>query len=95
MDIFNAKNIDIDSLRLKSFPFNKTVEKFVDEHEFVFVVEQNRDAQMRTLLINELGVNPDKMIKILNYDGTPITADLISEKIEKALQIRNPIPQAS
>jgi len=95
MDIFKEQKLDIDSMRLKSFPFNKDVEKFIADHEYVFVVEQNRDAQMRSLLINELEISPDKLIRILNYDGTPITADLIRKKIETAIEVKNPIPKAS
>ena len=51
----------------------------------VFVVEQNRDAQMRSLLINELEINPKKLIRVLNYDGMPITADKIVKEISKNL----------
>jgi 2-oxoglutarate ferredoxin oxidoreductase subunit alpha len=51
----------------------------------VFIIEQNRDAQMRSLLINELNVNPQKMISVLNFDGMPITAQFISTRINKTL----------
>jgi 2-oxoglutarate/2-oxoacid ferredoxin oxidoreductase subunit alpha len=53
----------------------------------VFIIEQNRDAQMRSLLINELNVNPKKMISILNFDGMPITAQFISTRINKTLSL--------
>jgi 2-oxoglutarate ferredoxin oxidoreductase subunit alpha len=76
-----ADGLKIDAMRLKSFPFSQDVADFIDAHKQVFVVEQNRDAQMRTLLINELEVNPKKLIRVLNFDGTPITADLIIEPI--------------
>jgi 2-oxoglutarate/2-oxoacid ferredoxin oxidoreductase subunit alpha len=76
-----ADGLKIDAMRLKAFPFCQEVEDFIDAHKQVFVVEQNRDAQMRTLLINELEVNPKKLIRVLNFDGTPITADLIIEPI--------------
>ena len=49
----------------------------------MFVVEQNRDAQMRTLLINELDANPDKLVRVLHYDGTPITARFITQAIRE------------
>ncbi|MCP9761347.1 2-oxoacid:acceptor oxidoreductase subunit alpha [Lacihabitans soyangensis] len=81
LDIMRADGLKIDAMRLKAFPFCKEVEDFIDAHKQVFVVEQNRDAQMRTLLINELEVNPKKLIRVLNFDGTPITADLIIEPI--------------
>jgi 2-oxoglutarate ferredoxin oxidoreductase subunit alpha len=51
----------------------------------IFIIEQNRDAQMRSLLINELNVNPQKMISVLNFDGMPITAQFISTRINKTL----------
>ncbi len=85
MDIMAGQNIAFDALRLKAFPFNKTVEDFVNTHERVFVIEQNRDGQMRSLLINELNTNPQKLIAILNYDGMPITADTIMTQISKNL----------
>lgn len=85
MDIMAGQNIAFDALRLKAFPFNKTVEDFVNTHERVFVIEQNRDGQMRSLLINELNADPQKLIAVLNYDGMPITADTIMAKISKNL----------
>jgi 2-oxoglutarate/2-oxoacid ferredoxin oxidoreductase subunit alpha len=88
LDIMRADGLKIDAMRLKAFPFCKEVEDFIDAHKQVFVVEQNRDAQMRTLLINELEVNPKKLIRVLNFDGTPITADLIIEPI-RALNLQS------
>ena len=81
MDILKEKGIKVDAMRLKAFPFSKEVADFIDNHTQVFVIEQNRDAQMRTLLINELEIHPKKLIRVLNFDGTPITADLITEPI--------------
>ena len=85
MDDLEASGTVFDAMRLKSFPFNKTVEDFIHSHEMVFIIEQNRDAQMRSLLINELNVNPQKMISVLNYDGMPITAQFITNRINKTL----------
>ena len=76
-------------MRLRAFPFNEDVNLFIENHDFVFLIEQNRDAQMRTLLIGELDVNPKKLIKVLNYDGMPITADFIVNKITKELELMN------
>lgn len=78
---FRAHGIALDTLRLRALPFPGAVERFIQAHERIFVVEQNRDAQMRTLLINELGVDPSRLIPILHYDGTPITAQFIIESI--------------
>jgi 2-oxoglutarate ferredoxin oxidoreductase subunit alpha len=61
------------------------VEDFIHSHEKVFIIEQNRDGQMRSLLINELNVNPQKMVPVLNYDGMPITAHTIISLISKIL----------
>ena len=57
------------------------VEDFIESHDVIYVAEQNRDGQMRTLIINELDTNPKKLISVLNYDGMPITADFIYNKI--------------
>ncbi len=81
IDMLEAEGIILDGMRILAFPFNKMVEEFIENHEKIFVIEQNRDAQFRSLLINELEVNPKKLIKVLNYDGKPITADTIKNQI--------------
>lgn len=81
MDILAAQGHTFDALRLRAFPFNTTVAEFVKAHERVFVIEQNRDGQMRGLLITELDHNPATFISVLNYDGMPITADAIVKQI--------------
>ncbi len=85
IDLLKEKGIHLDALRIKSFPFNQTVEDFIDAHDKVFVVEQNRDAQLRSLMLIELGASPKKLVPVLNYEGLPITADVIVKKIEKKL----------
>jgi 2-oxoglutarate ferredoxin oxidoreductase subunit alpha len=77
MDLLEELGILFDAIHIKAFPFSDTVKNFIDAHEQVFVVEQNRDAQMRSLLVNELEIDAKKLKKILNYDGTPITAEHI------------------
>jgi 2-oxoglutarate ferredoxin oxidoreductase subunit alpha len=85
MDEANAElrdqGIALDLLRLRAFPFPDSVGEFIAAHEKVFVVEQNRDGQMRSLLVNEFGVDPAKLVAVLHYDGTPITARFIVEAI--------------
>ena len=81
VDSLKAEGVAIDTLRLRGFPFNKTVDAFIEDHDTVFLVEQNRDAQMRTLLVNECLISPRQLIPILNYNGTPITAKQIREAI--------------
>ena len=81
LDILKEHKLPVDALRLRSFPFNTTVEQFIQEHETVYVIEQNRDGQMKSLLMMELQVNPAKLVSVLNYDGTPITAEIILRQI--------------
>lgn len=86
MDLLrDEEGITLDAMRATAFPFHESVEQFIESHDQVFVIEQNRDAQFRTLLINELEVNPKKLIKILNYDGMPITAEAIRRQIAGVL----------
>lgn len=87
MDILKEEGTPVDAIRLKSFPFNKTVEDFITSHKKVFVIEQNRDAQMKSLLMIELQANPNKLISVLNYDGMPITADIILKQISNSLKV--------
>ena len=75
--------IHLDGLRLRAFPFPAQVGEFVRAHEQVFVVEQNREAQMRTLLITELELNPARLTRVLHFDGTPITARFITQAITR------------
>jgi 2-oxoglutarate ferredoxin oxidoreductase subunit alpha len=84
-DMLEAEGITLDAMRVKSFPFNDEVRNFVDSHDRVFVIEQNRDAQLKTLLVNEIGIDPGQLVPVLNFDGFPITADLIKQKIFKNL----------
>ena len=83
LEILKKDNIHFDVMRIKSFPFNDDVANFCREHEEVFVIEQNRDGQLRTLLINELELTPQRLISVLHYDGMPITADTIMNQIRK------------
>ncbi|MBN8212404.1 MAG: 2-oxoacid:acceptor oxidoreductase subunit alpha [Xanthomonadales bacterium] len=75
------QDIPLDTLRLRAFPFPESVREFIDAHESVFVIEQNRDGQLRSLLINEFGIDPARLIAVLHYDGTPITARFIADAI--------------
>ena len=84
-ELLAEQGITLDAMRVKAFPFNEEVNKFIKKHERLYVVEQNRDAQFRSLLINELEVNPAKLVPILNYDGFPITAETIRKQIYKNL----------
>ena len=81
LDQLSIAGFPIDAMRIRSFPFGAEVRDFIDQHERIFLVEQNRDAQMKTLIVSEGSVNPQKFISILCFDGAPITANFISESI--------------
>ncbi len=81
LSALEAEGIHVDALRIRAFPFHGDVEEFVAAHDQVFVVEQNRDAQLRTLLMTECGIAPQQLIPVLHYDGTPITARFIRAAI--------------
>ena len=89
MSHFEKEDIKVDAMRIRAFPFSDEVKEFINNHDSNFVIEQNKDGQMRTLLINELEVSPERLISILNYDGMPITAQQISEQIAEQLAIKN------
>ncbi len=85
LDVLEAEGLQVEALRLRAFPFPQVVADFIGAHDKVFVVEQNRDAQMRSLLVNELGFDPARLPAVLHYDGTPITARFIAAAIRQAL----------
>ena len=76
-----ARGHQLDRLRIRAFPFHSSVASFIADHDFVYVVEQNRDAQLRSLIVNENGIDPVRLIPVLHYDGTPITARFIAGTI--------------
>jgi 2-oxoglutarate/2-oxoacid ferredoxin oxidoreductase subunit alpha len=86
LELLAAEGIHLDAMRPKAFPFGKTFRQFVGEHERIFVIEQNRDAQFKSLMMIELGTDASKLVSVLNYDGTPITADNIFKQIKAGVQ---------
>jgi 2-oxoglutarate ferredoxin oxidoreductase subunit alpha len=82
-----ADGIHLDTLRVRGFPFSEEVSAFVDAHDQVFVIEQNRDAQLQKLLVNECAIDPARFISILHYDGTPITARFITRTIAERMTL--------
>jgi len=76
----------VDTLRVCAFPFANSVADFIAAHKHVFVVEQNRDGQLRSMLINEFGIDPARLEAILHYDGTPITARFITGAIKQRFE---------
>jgi 2-oxoglutarate ferredoxin oxidoreductase subunit alpha len=85
IEVLEEANMRVDTLRIRAFPFADSIADFIDEHEFVFVVEQNRDAQLRSLLVNEFGIDPARLCPVLHYDGTPITARFIAGAIGRRM----------
>jgi 2-oxoglutarate ferredoxin oxidoreductase subunit alpha len=86
------QGVHLDRMRLRAFPFDDAVGDFIAAHEHVFVVEQNRDAQLKMLLVNECGVDPGKLTSVLHYDGTPITERFITREIGEKAQAFNVKP---
>jgi 2-oxoglutarate/2-oxoacid ferredoxin oxidoreductase subunit alpha len=91
-DSLRAQGVHVDLMRLRAFPFSAAVDQFIASHEHVFVIEQNRDAQLRTLLVTEQEVNPAKLEPVLHYDGTPITARFINDEIAARIKRFNVEP---
>jgi 2-oxoglutarate ferredoxin oxidoreductase subunit alpha len=92
LDALEETGIHLDGLRVRAFPFEPSVFDFIAAHDQVFVVEQNRDAQLRTLIMSEGGINPAKLVPVLHYDGTPITARFIIGAIGDRLRGQNVTP---
>jgi 2-oxoglutarate ferredoxin oxidoreductase subunit alpha len=86
----DAAGLHLNTLRLRGFPFADEVIDFINAHDQVFVVEQNRDAQMRFLLTNECGIDPAKFISILHWDGAPVTARFIIKEISDRMNVHKP-----
>ena len=86
LDVLTEAGMHLDALRLRAFPFAASVSQFIAAHDKVFVVEQNRDAQMHCLLVNELDVDPARLVRVLHFDGTPITARFITGAIRQKMQ---------
>jgi 2-oxoglutarate ferredoxin oxidoreductase subunit alpha len=92
LEELREKGIFINALRVRAFPFQDEIFDFVQSHNKVFVVEQNRDAQLKTLLVNDAGINPASLISVLHYDGTPITARFITKEISEIVSALNVRP---
>ena len=87
LEALEGQGRHLDALRVRGFPFCDEVIEFIADHARVFVVEQNRDAQLRTLLVNEGEIDPGKLVPVLNYDGSPITARFIAGQIGQLMAL--------
>jgi 2-oxoglutarate ferredoxin oxidoreductase subunit alpha len=92
LEALAVRGIHVNALRVRAFPFQDEIFDFVASHSKVFVVEQNRDAQLKTLLVNDAHINPASLIPILHYDGTPITARFITSEIAEVVAALNVRP---
>lgn len=81
LDMLAGEGVHIDAMRIRAFPFSREVEDFIAQHDKVFVVEQNRDGQLRKMLIIECDIDPKKLLLVRNYNGMPITARNIRKQV--------------
>ncbi|WP_372887861.1 hypothetical protein, partial [Shimia sp.] len=89
VEILADEGYPIDTLRIRAFPFHESLDQFIHDHDMVFVIEQNRDGQMRQLIMNECHITPSKLTSVLNYSGTPITARDIANQIRQGLNTKS------
>ncbi len=94
LDLLAEEGIEVDTCRVRAFPFTAEVEQFVADHEVVFVVEQNRDAQLRMLLTNELDTNPAKLVSLCYYAGLSLSAEFIRSGVSEYFNA-NKLPRLS
>jgi 2-oxoglutarate ferredoxin oxidoreductase subunit alpha len=95
LDVLTAQGLAVNAIRIRAYPFAQTVNDFVNAHTSVFVIEQNRDAQLKTLLVTDAKLDPAKLISLLHYDGTPITARFIVDRITQQARTVVPLKKAS
>ena len=92
IETLEAQGVHVDTMRIRAFPFPDSVTDFIADHEQCFLVEQNRDAQLRSLIVNELNIDPALVMPILHYDGTPITARFITAEVGERVRLMNVQP---
>ncbi len=86
LDRLEAENIGLNYCRIKAFPFADEVAEFIEQHDVVYVVEQNRDAQLRTLLINDINADQNKLVPLLHYNGMPINSGFVVEAVKAEIK---------
>ncbi len=85
LDRLAAEGLDLDYLRIRAFPFGDEIDAFLESHQRIFVVDQNRDGQMKSLLTLETDVDRNRLISIRHYNGMPIPSDLIYDQVRRIL----------
>ena len=81
LDVIGARGVHLDYMRVRAFPFSEEVEKFLADHETIYVVEQNRDAQLKSLLTLETRVEKSKLRSLLHYSGLPVSSKFIVDGV--------------
>jgi 2-oxoglutarate ferredoxin oxidoreductase subunit alpha len=84
-DRLEKQKIPLNYCRAKAFPFSESVKEFIERHDVVYVVEQNRDAQLRTLLMLDCDADPARLVSLLHYNGMPINAGFIVNGVLKEI----------
>jgi len=87
-DRLAKEGVHVDYLRIRAFPFSQGVEDFIAEHDTIYVVEQNRDAQLKMLLVNETSVKKDQLVSVLHYGGEPLSYKFVMQAITEQLAAR-------
>lgn len=95
LDALEKQGMPLDALRVCGFPFHSSVVDFIEAHDHVFVVEQNRDGQLRHMLTIECGLDPALLVSVVHYDGTPITARFITKAIASRLALYSPLKEVA
>ena len=88
LDRLEEQGVPMDYLRIRAFPFNEQVDRFLAAHERVFVVEQNRDGQLRMLLLNESTARREQLISVLHYSGFPLGCDSVISQIQATISVK-------
>jgi 2-oxoglutarate ferredoxin oxidoreductase subunit alpha len=86
IDRLRAQGVHLDYMRVCAFPFGEEVDTFLKAHKTNFIVEQNRDAQLRALLTLETGVEKSRLRSILHYNGMPLAAGYVVDRVMSAVQ---------
>ena len=87
-DILESQGVPVDYMRARGFPFDTLVREFLDAHELNFVVEQNRDAQLKRLLLTETEVDPARLHSVLDYGGFPMSAAFVAGEVAERLGLK-------
>ena len=81
LDRLETQNVKLNYCRVRAFPFTDAVRQFIEQHDIVYVVEQNRDSQLRTLLIQDIDADQKKLVPILHYNGMPLNAGSVVDGV--------------